>query len=388
MDTNTPDALITAPANTPESTVVGTPVSDSTTDIAIEMPCRLAISSMSLGYADGHSLEHRLDEAMKCGYAGIELYIGDLEHLALTYPVPGADLSELKSPTPSQLARAAVSVSNTCAQRGLKVICLQPFRHYEGLLDRGATSVRLEELKLWCDLAGLLDSDLILIPSNFLPADRLADGIETVIHDLREAAGVAAAADPPVRLCYEALSWGTRVDTAKLSWDIVERVDHPNLGLCLDTFNIAARVYADPAIEGGVQANGPANMEFCLQELAGTVDPARVFLVQVADGERLSEPLVQGHRLYNPEQPGRLSWSRNHRLFYGETERGAYLPIQHIADVIFHNVGYRGWVSMELFNHRMSDRDESVPHELATRGALSWKKLVQDVQLPVADIPK
>jgi 4-hydroxyphenylpyruvate dioxygenase len=91
--------------------------------------------------------------------------------------------------------------------------------------------------------------------------------------------------------------------------------------------------------------------------------------------------LVAGHEYYNPEQPARMSWSRNCRLFYGE--RGAYLPARDIAHAFFHGLGFEGWVSLELFNRRMSEADSQVPEDLARRGAISWAKLVRDMNLSV-----
>jgi 4-hydroxyphenylpyruvate dioxygenase len=76
-----------------------------------------------------------------------------------------------------------------------------------------------------------------------------------------------------------------------------------------------------------------------------------------------------------------MSWSRNCRLFYGESEHGAYLPVKDVTHAIFNEIGYDGWVSMELFNRVMERRDHEVVEELATRAAVSWKKLQTDMRL-------
>ncbi|CAK7220608.1 hypothetical protein SBRCBS47491_004246 [Sporothrix bragantina] len=285
------------------------------------------------------------------------------------------------APTDSQLVRAAALVRGMCERRKLSVLCLQPFRHFEGLINKTARADRLSELRLWCRLATILRTDLILIPSNFLPEIQLTGDLDVIVQDLRDAAAVAAAAKPPVRLCYEALAWGTHIDTWQASWDVVQRVDRPNFGLCLDTFNIASRVYADPALLGGLQVGGRKAMEASLKELVEVVDVERVFLVQVADGARLAAPMQPGHPLYDVDMPTRMAWSRNHRLFYGEESRSGYLPIADVLKAIFGGLGYPGWVSFELFNRRMSDTDAGVPAEMAQRGAESWAKMVRDFQL-------
>ncbi|CAK7208653.1 hypothetical protein SEUCBS140593_000245 [Sporothrix eucalyptigena] len=352
---------------------------------------------MSLGqsYA-GHTLERRLEQATRYGYQGIELFYDDIEYFAQTLPLspPSKSVALTKStpttdlmiphttaPTDSQLVRAAAMIRGICERRKLTVLCLQPFRHFEGLINKKARADRLSELRLWCRLASILRTNLILIPSNFLPKIHLTDDLDVIVQDLQDAAAVAAAANPPVRLCYEALAWGTHISTWQASWDVVQRVNQANFGLCLDTFNIAARDYADPGIPGGVLSSGPDALKASLKELVETVDVNRVFLVQVADGARLAAPVQPGHPLYDSEMPTRMAWSRNHRLFYGEDSRSGYLPIADILEAIFNGLGYRGWVSFELFNRRMGGADASVPVEMAQRGAESWAKMVQDFQL-------
>lgn len=74
-----------------------------------------------------------------------------------------------------------------------------------------------------------------------------------------------------------------------------------------------------------------------------------------------------------------MSWSRNARLFPCETERGGYLPVGDFAKVLFEDLGYRGWVSMEIFSRTMCEPGEEVPKEHAERGVRSWKKLCEEL---------
>ena len=189
------------------------------------------------------------------------------------------------------------------------------------------------------------------------------------------------AANPPIRFAYESLCWSTRVDVWERCWEVVRRVDRPNFGMCLDTFNIAGRIFADPAVANGRTPNAEEAVRQSMARLVREVDVSKVFYVQVVDAERLEEPLIEGHPFYNPEQPARMSWSRNCRLFYGEKDRGAYLPVKEIAWAFFHGLGFQGWVSLELFNRRMADTGPEVPEELAKRGAISWAKLIKDMKL-------
>ncbi|EFQ31984.1 xylose isomerase-like TIM barrel [Colletotrichum graminicola M1.001] len=345
------------------------------------MPSRLGISTMSLGRCwAGHSFEHKMDMAAKYGYQGIELWHEDLMDVAEQLP-GGAALLE------NQLAASGI-VKRMCDARNLEIICLQPFMNFEGLVDRQQHARRVEELRVWIQLAHVLGTDVIQIPSNILPADQVSEDLDLHIADLAEVADIGAASEPPIRFSYESLGWGTRVDTWERCWEVVQRVDRPNFGICLDTFNIAARIFADPEAASGKAPDAEQAVKESIQRLLSAVDVSKIVYVQVVDAERLAEPICKTHPFYNPEQPSRMSWSRNCRLFYGEYSRGAYLPVREISAAIFQGLGFEGWVSFELFNRRMSEEDRDVPEELARRGAVAWTKFVRDMKLRVNEPSK
>ncbi|KAK1962223.1 xylose isomerase-like TIM barrel [Colletotrichum eremochloae] len=345
------------------------------------MPSRLAITTMSLGRCwAGHSFEHKMDMAAKYGYQGIELWHEDLMDVAEQLP-GGAALPE------NQLA-AAGNVKRMCDARNIEIITLQPFMNFEGLVDREQHARRVEELRFWIQLAHVLGTDLIQIPSNILPADQVSEDLDLHIADLTEVADIGAASEPPIRFSYESLSWGTRVDVWERCWEVVQRVDRPNFGMCLDTFHIAGRIFADPAAASGKVPDAEQAVKESMQRMLSTVDVSKILYVQVVDGERLAEPISETHPFYDPAQPPRMSWSRNCRLFYGEYSRGAHLPVREICAAIFQGLGFEGWVSFELFNRRMSEEDHDVPEELAKRGAVSWTKFVRDMKLRVDEPSK
>lgn len=162
-----------------------------------------------------------------------------------------------------------------------------------------------------------------------------------------------------------------------------------NFGVCLDTFNIAGRVWADPTQpDGTVGPTAEADLNASIARLAREVDVAKVWYVQVVGAERMSSPLVKGHAWHVDGQPARMSWSRNARLFYGEEDQGQYLPIQKVAKAILDPVsdgglGFKGWLSMELFSRTMNDSAKEVPEAHAARGEKAWCALVRDLRLPV-----
>ncbi|CAN8100982.1 unnamed protein product [Discula destructiva] len=349
------------------------------------MPCQLAITSMSLGWAAaGHHIEHKLDLAHQYGYKGIELFWDDLRDLALRRFKQTPEDHRLTEPTsePSHAAQitAAHYIRELCARLDIFIICLQPFAGYEGLKNPDAKKKLLEKLDRWFELAHVLQTDMIQIPSSFAPAEDMTDDLDIIAQDLRYIADLGAQQSPPFRFVHEALCFGTRVDRWETSWEVVKRVDRENFGLCLDSFNLAGRIYADPASATCKTPDAEEAVQKSMELMVKDLDMKKVFYVQIVDAERLTAP-IHTQSFYDATQIPRMNWSRNCRLFYGEQDRGAFLPIRQIAETFFNSLGFEGWVSLELFNRRMSDKGEDVPEELARRGAISWGKLVRDLKL-------
>ncbi|EMC98333.1 hypothetical protein BAUCODRAFT_121208 [Baudoinia panamericana UAMH 10762] len=333
------------------------------------MPCRPAISSHSLGRAWVHSMPSKLDQAAKHGF-DIELFYEDLEYVAKSYP---------GGVTATNLLLAAQTVRSLCVERGIAIVCLQPFMHYEGLRDRQCHAQRVKEMHLWIQLAHVLNTHIISIPSSFLPVDQASGDLKLIISDLRKVADLGA--PEGIQFAYESLAWGTYSDTWEQSWKIVQLVDRPNFGLCLDTFNMAARIYADPTAPHRRTPNAEAATKASVDRLVRTVDVSKIVYVQVVDAEYLTQPLIEGHEYYEAGQPARMSWSRNCRLFYGEQERGAYLPVRAILKAILVDLGFEGWVSAEMFNRTLAEPSPAVPGEHARRAAVAWQKVVVDCKL-------
>ncbi|OOG00948.1 hypothetical protein ASPCADRAFT_159364 [Aspergillus carbonarius ITEM 5010] len=326
------------------------------------MPNRLGIASMSLGRPGIHSLPTKLQIASQHGYQGIELFFDDLDHYAHTH-FQGDHIS------------AAQAIHTLCTTLHLTIICLQPFSFYEGLLDRTKTEYLLtQKLPQWFTLARILGTDMIQVPSNFAPASETTGDRDVIVSDLQRLADLGAAQSPPFRFVYEALAWGTHVSLWDEAYEIVCAVDRANFGICLDTFNLAGRVYADPEARDGKNVNAEGALMASLRKLREIVDVKKVFYVQVVDGERLERPLDETHDFYVEGQPGRMNWSRNARLFAFEEERGGYLPVEETARAFF-DTGFEGWVSLELFSRTLAGEGRAVVVEHARRGLESWWEL-------------
>ena len=337
-----------------------------------------AIMGASLGRAWLHDFDYKMEQASKAGFKGMEIFYEDLEYLARKL----AGVSDASvTPTTEQLLAAARHAGQVCQKLNLEVIGLQPFLFYDGLKDREQHDRLIEKIKVWFQMAKLLNTATIQIPANFLPADQLTDDFDVIASDLRELADMGAKEEPAIRFAYENLCWSTRVDTWEKLWDVVKRVDRPNFGVCLDTFNIAGRVWADPESPTGQTPNADADLKASLKRMVAEVDLAKVFSIQVVDAERLDSPLVKGHPFFVEGNPARMNWSRNARLFMYEEDRGGYLPVEEVAKVLIHDMGFKGYVSMELFSRTMAEEGQHVPDEHAQRGMASWRNMVERLSL-------
>jgi 3-dehydroshikimate dehydratase len=214
------------------------------------------------------------------------------------------------------------------AQRlGLSLDLYQPFRDFEGVTpELLAANLRRVEAKF--ALMQRLGIETILVCSNVATAT--IDSDQTSADQLRALGDLAEAYG--VRVAFEALAWGRFVDDYRRSWRIVERADHPRIGLCLDSFHILSR------------GHDPAGIE--------QIPGEKIFYVQLADAPALSMDV--------------LSWSRHYRLFPGE---GAWDLAAFVSHVLC--AGYSGPLSLEVFNDifRQTDVARTAAH---ARRSLVW----------------
>jgi hypothetical protein len=94
---------------------------------------------------------------------------------------------------------------------------------------------------------------------------------------------------------------------------------------------------------------------------------------ELGEDERC-DSLVEGHSFHVHGQPAKMSWSRNARLFPGEEDKGAYLPVLDVLRVITgqDGLGYDGWISSEIFSRTLVDPRPEVVEEHAQRAEISW----------------
>ena len=237
------------------------------------------------------TLKEKMQACAIAGFDGIEIFEQDL----VTSPLSPEDVRKM------------------AADLGLTLDLYQPFRDFDSVTeDLLAANLRRADAKF--RLMSRLGMDTILVCSNVATAtiddDDLRAGQLARLADL--------AGDHGVKVAYEALAWGKYVNDYEHAHRLVEMVDHPNLGTCLDSFHILSRDWDTAPIED--------------------FNPDKIFFVQVADAPKLSMDV--------------LSWSRHYRVFPGE---GQFELAKFMGHVV--RAGYTGPVSLEVFNDvfRQSD---------------------------------
>ena len=215
------------------------------------------------------TLPEKLEAATAIGFDGVEIFESDL----LTF-----------DGSPADVRRIAEGL-------GLAITIFRPFRDFEAMPDPiRARNMDRAERKF--DVMQELGTDLVLVCSNIHPA--------AMDDPLRATADLAEMAERAhrrgLRVGYEALAWGRHVNRWRQAWDIVQRVDHPALGLIVDSFHTLS-------------------LE---DDFAGLADlpGEKIFFVQLADAPKLSMDV--------------LSWSRHFRNFPGQGQ----LPVQRFLEAV------------------------------------------------------
>jgi 4-hydroxyphenylpyruvate dioxygenase len=334
----------------------------------------IAIPSMSLGRAAQHELEPKLQAAFDAGFKGIEVFYEDIKIPARRY------MSEKPCTFEQALLQSAQYCRDLCGKFDLTIICLQPFKNYEGLKNRERHMEKIAKLHTWFKIVKVLRTDIIQIPSYFW-AETTTGDIDSIVEDMRELSDLGMKEDPPVRFAYEAMAWGAHIDTWQQAWEIVNLVNRDNFGMCLDTFQILAKAWADVTSTTGIHPHANDLLEQNIKDFLNTVTKDKIYYIQLSDAERIEPPLGPGHAWWVDGQKPNMTWSRNARLFPLEVDTGGYLPVVRLFEAWIFEWGYRGWVSLEIFNRSMSESDASVPQTHAKRGMESWRNLIEKCKL-------
>lgn len=265
------------------------------------------------------TLKEKLKAIRAAGFDGIELFENDLISC---------------DETPEKVRKA-------CADLGLSIMLFQPFRDFEGV-DESHFRQNLERARRKFDVMNRLGVDKILVCSNAsqnsIPNDSL------IIDQLGELARVASSFE--IRAGYESLAWGHHVNRWEHCWRLVHAVNHPALGIIVDSFHILAV---------GDSPEGIAN-----------IPGDRITFAQLADAPRMSLDV--------------LEWSRHHRCFPGQGD----LDVARFTRALLAS-GYTGPLSLEVFNDSFRAAPSARTAGDAFRSLLHLESQLATHAIPAAD---
>lgn len=263
------------------------------------------------------ALDAKLRAIAEAGYGGAEIFENDL----LSAPQTAREIGALM------------------ASLGLACTMFQPFRDLEGM-PADLRAAAFERMKRKFAVMDQLGTDLVLLCSNCSPA--ALDDRQRMLDDLHDLGELAAAHGK--RVGYEALAWGRHVHDHRDAWGLVRDLDHPAIGLVLDSFHSLARRVPSASI-GDIRAD-------------------KLFLVQMADA-----PYIEMDH---------LNWSRHFRCMPGQ---GDFALAEYAAAI--RKTGYQGWWSLEIFNDRFRAGSAS---QIARDGHRSLR-LVEDQSARLLGLP-
>ncbi|PGH04250.1 hypothetical protein GX51_03595 [Blastomyces parvus] len=314
-----------------------------------KIPQSFATCSISSSDPDENTLPRKLEAIAAAEFSAVELAFPDLVNFAtqlLHRDVAKDDYTGL--------CTAAQEVSLMCRALNIRVMMLQPFGNFEGWA-RGSKEREdaFERAKGWIRIMEACGTDMLQVGSTDSPAYKISTNREDIVSDLQQLADLLRARN--MRLAYENWCWSTHAPTWKDAWDIVQEVNRANVGLCLDTFQIAGGEWADPTnasgliekVEGGADINEhqlDQRFKQSLDDLAKTVPPDKIYLLQISDAYK-PQPSPLEKREIDGMRP-RARWSHAFRPF---PYHGGYLPVEDITRAVL-ETGFRDWFSMEVFD--------------------------------------
>jgi 3-dehydroshikimate dehydratase len=246
------------------------------------------------------SLTEKLHACAAAGFDGVELFEPDL-------------IANDHSPE---------EIRALADRLGLSLELYQPLRDIEGV-DEHTFADNLRRAAATFATAQRLGIGMVLVCSNVATAT--VDSDEVSAAQLRRLGDLASRYD--IKVAFEALAWGRFIDDYRRAWRVADLADHPNVGVCLDSFHVLSRGHDLGAIED--------------------IPAEKIFFLQLADAPALSMDV--------------LSWSRHHRLFPGEGDFDLATFVSHVLAA-----GYDGPLSLEVFNDtfRQTDPDRTAVHAL------------------------
>jgi sugar phosphate isomerase/epimerase len=179
------------------------------------------------------------------------------------------------------------------------------------------------------------------------------------------------------RIAYENWCWATHAPYWSQVWDIVQKVDRPNIGLCLDTFQTGGGEWGDPTTKSGkIETMSAEELERkfkeSLESLSANVPPEKIFFLQISDAYIMDPPLDK-----KPDEQGlrpRGRWSHDYRPLPYD---GGYLPVVEFTKAVL-GTGFRGWMSIEVFDGQAPQKYPDDMGTYAKKAMSSLERLLEE----------
>ncbi|KAJ6787348.1 hypothetical protein PWT90_06348 [Aphanocladium album] len=260
------------------------------------------------------------------------------------------------------LLEASKYIKSASETIGLKIMMLQPFARFEGW-DSTRREAAFARAADWLKIMEVLGTDMLQVGSS--DADDISHNRDLIVKDLAQLAQLCS--EKGCKVAYENWCWSTHAPKWSDVWDIVEKANQPNLGLCLDTFQAAGAEYADPCsptgyIESLDRDTLDRNWRRSLSELSKAIPAEKIYVLQISDAYKMSPPLGKDE--------GRAQWSHENRPLPCD---GGYLPVQDVLNAVL-GTGFRGYLSVEVFYPKEEKRVSNEEYVVAAMVAL--EKLV------------
>ncbi|ORY55623.1 3-dehydroshikimate dehydratase [Pseudomassariella vexata] len=298
-------------------------------------------ATCSIGFKDSHTLPLKLKAIADAGFDAIELSMPEV----LSY---GQMLHGVK-PDPADydtLVSIGREIKSLTAQHNLQILMLQPFAKFEGW-PKGSKEREdaFARARGWIRIMEAVGTNMLQVGSS--DADDISSSFDELAADLAELADLCA--EKGFLIAYENWCWATRAPRWKDVWQIVQKANRPNLGMCLDTFQSAGGEWGDPTTKSGV-VEGISRGELesrwgeSLAELSVTVPADRIYLLQISDAYKMDTP-IEAKTNEDGLRP-RGQWSHRYRPLPYD---GGYLPVKEFLTAVM-DTGFNGWFSVEVFD--------------------------------------
>ncbi|ADP12803.1 4-hydroxyphenylpyruvate dioxygenase [Erwinia sp. Ejp617] len=239
----------------------------------------------------GGSSEEKLRAAAAAGFQQVELWQQDVATAAV----------------------GAAGLANLCSRLALSLTDYQVLMDFDGAPDEMRNNKRNEALEMM-STAQRLGATTLLVPASTHPAccqQRTEEDLRWLVQQ---------AARHHLRVAYEAMAWSRHINNIAAAWQLVKRINAPNLGLVVDAFHIFV-------------------LQRTLADLEG-IPAGKIFLVQLSDLDT------------QPDAQQLKKVARHDRLLPGEGHYPLRALLEHLQQI-----GYQGPIGLEVFSDRLHQAD-------------------------------